>query len=289
MTVNLTKGKHQSCGCAPRGKPKGEALSKWPEYRVWQQMVQRCVLTTSPNYAWYGARGIRVCARWTTGEYGKTGFECFIEDMGRRPGRMTLDRVDPDGNYEPNNCRWATWAEQQNNRRDNRIVGAAGFRLTVSQWARQTGLSATAIVDRLQRGWTAEEAVGIAPRPSGPGRRPNRTLRAAAALCALLFAAPAWGHSAHGQWSYEYDCCGGDPAGIRPGGDCAPVPESAVEEATGGYAVRLLPGQHPMAQTPLAGFLAHGSPMLRPSGDGQKHVCTDGRRIICVYVPPGGV
>ena len=104
---------------------------------------------------------------------------------------------------------------------------------------------------------------------------------AALTLAVLAWAAMARAHQAPSGWEYEASCCST--------ADCAPVPESAVEEATGGYAVRLLPGQHPMVKTPLAGFLAHGSPMLRPSGDGEKHVCTDGRRIICVYVPPGGV
>jgi hypothetical protein len=292
MTTNLTKGKHQSCGCAPRGKLEGEAWSKWPEYSVWRQMVQRCTLSTSPNYPWYGGRDIRVCARWTVGEFGKTGFECFIEDMGRRPEGMTLDRADPDGNYEPNNCRWATWTEQQNNRGNNRFLEAAGRRLTVSQWAHQTQISPHTISDRLKRGWTAEQAVGIAPRPAGPARRPNRTLRAAAAVFAMMLCAPALAHSPNGHWMYPEWCCGGDPSGLIPGGDCARVTDDAVRETQGGYSVTIAPGTHPMVPhgaRPVVGFVPHGDPRIQPSGDEHRHVCIVGGRVYCVFIAPGGV
>lgn len=105
--------------------------------------------------------------------------------------------------------------------------------------------------------------------------------RAILAALLALAAAAALAHQAPSGWSYDRECCSE--------ADCAPVPDFAVREATGGYVVRLLPGDHPMVATPLAAFLAHGSPMLRASGDGRKHVCASGGRVLCVYLPPGGV
>jgi hypothetical protein len=129
MTVNLTKGKHQSCGCQ---KAKLNALAKPgdtknPEYRVYRQMLNRCSLPTAPNYRYYGGKGVDVCARWRFGAEGKTGFQTFLADMGPRPDGLTLDRIDPFGDYKPDNCRWATWATQSTNRRKSAHKPDAGF------------------------------------------------------------------------------------------------------------------------------------------------------------------
>ena len=82
-----------------------------PEYRTWQMMKNRCHNPKARDYAYYGAKGIRVCERW------RYSFECFLEDMGRRPGPAhTLDRIDGERDYAPDNCRWATRQEQSRNR-----------------------------------------------------------------------------------------------------------------------------------------------------------------------------
>jgi len=111
----LLRGKSQSCGCAGNGS---HGMSKAPEYHSWSSMIQRC---TNPNHGrWkdYGGRGIAVCERWKT-------FENFLADMGPRPLGTSIDRFpDPDGNYEPGNCRWATAKMQRANQRPRRQCAA---------------------------------------------------------------------------------------------------------------------------------------------------------------------
>jgi hypothetical protein len=125
---NLRNGHVLSCGCyrkerASKLNPK-LTVSEYnsTEYLAWRNMMVRCYRSTSPNYKWYGERGISVCERWHK-------FENFFMDMGEKPDpKLTLERIDVNGNYEPSNCKWATMKEQQNNRRNtgkNRVVMAA--------------------------------------------------------------------------------------------------------------------------------------------------------------------
>ena len=98
-----------------------------PEYGTWWGMVQRCTYPRHNRFHIYGGRGIMVCDRWRYGEDGKSGFECFMSDMGSRPEGCSIDRVDNNGNYELGNCRWATASTQMKNRRP--------FKLNASQAA----------------------------------------------------------------------------------------------------------------------------------------------------------
>lgn len=91
----------------------GAGLS--PEYRVWTGMIQRCTNPRRKAFPSYGGRGILVCQRWLN------SFESFLADMGPRPSKTSLDRINNDGNYEPGNCRWATNAEQSRNKRSNKL------------------------------------------------------------------------------------------------------------------------------------------------------------------------
>lgn len=93
-----------------------------PLHSTWYMMVHRCHYITNWSWFHYGGRGIVVCDRWRFGERKKTGFQCWLSDMGPKPAPWySIDRIDPDGNYEPSNCRWATPEVQAQNKRSNPI------------------------------------------------------------------------------------------------------------------------------------------------------------------------
>lgn len=107
-------------------------------YRIWSGMKTRCYNKKCKSYKHYGGRGIKVCDRWL----GIDGFANFLDDMGKRPtDKHSLDRVDPNGPYSPENCRWATWKQQENNRRINKYYEYDGKKMTLPQWSRELGIS----------------------------------------------------------------------------------------------------------------------------------------------------
>ena len=123
------------------------------EYHLWDAMIQRCHNPSSTGYAGYGARGISVCSRWRV-------YENFLADVGRRPSaKHSLDRRDNDGNYSPDNFRWATKTEQARNRRSSRFITFAGETLCVAEWAERSGINMKAFHLRLKRGWSMARAV----------------------------------------------------------------------------------------------------------------------------------
>jgi len=149
MLDNLLRGNTKSCGClqselaAERGRllKTTHGMSYTREYRSWASMVDRCTNEKCHNYGSYGGRGIRVCDRW------RSSFENFYSDMGDRPPGMSIDRIGNDGDYTPDNCRWATTKEQNRNMRSNRLIEGK----PMTDWCEDNDLNRNAVSSRLHR------------------------------------------------------------------------------------------------------------------------------------------
>ena len=122
-------------------------------HRVWDAMIQRCTNPNALAYKYYGGRGIRVCDEWMS-------YQQFYLDMGDPPKGMQLDRVDNNGNYSPDNCRWVSCKENQRNKRDNHVIKYRGEEKCLEEWAECTGQKANTIHTRIRRGWPIGEALG---------------------------------------------------------------------------------------------------------------------------------
>ena len=139
-----------------RARTHGESKGGSVEYRTWGGMKQRCHNPNYHGFSEYGGRGIYVCDRWR----GDNGFENFLADMGRRPeGDYSIDRIDNDGPYSPENCRWATVRQQAKNRRSTVFLTIEGQTKSVGEWARERGMSEYLIYNRLRKGWSHKDAV----------------------------------------------------------------------------------------------------------------------------------
>lgn len=142
-----------------KGKKIKMALKKhgWygtPEYQAWVGMKSRCYNENMESYPNYGGRGITVCKRW------KFSFENFIKDMGKRPSKNhSLDRINPNKNYTPLNCRWATNAVQQRNKTSHTFITFEGVTMPQISWLEKYEIPKTTFTNRLARGWDIERAL----------------------------------------------------------------------------------------------------------------------------------
>jgi len=123
-----------------------------PEYCTWSRMLGRCRNPKDHAYPRYGGKGVKVCERWLE-------FANFLADMGQRPTGKTLDRIDTDGNYCLENCRWATAKEQANNTSAARQLEYKGETDTLANWAAKLQINPRTIKARLRKGWTVEKAL----------------------------------------------------------------------------------------------------------------------------------
>jgi hypothetical protein len=172
---DLRSGSIQSCGCLGTER-RSESVTRrntkhrmtgTPTYRSWSSMIGRCTNPKNPDYLDYGGKGITVCDRWLE------SFENFYSDMGDRPRGKTLDRIDGDQGYFPENCRWATASQQAQNRKSSRLITCNGQTLNLTEWVKQQGIPKSTILNRLNRGWTTEQALGFT-QPSNASKTRNR-------------------------------------------------------------------------------------------------------------------
>ena len=158
---NLTAGKSISCGCYAAQANRTHGMSGSKVYAIWEGMKQRCSSPSSSYWHRYGGRGIKVCEKWKL-------FENFYADVGDPPTENhSLGRIDNDGDYEPNNVRWETLEQQNNNKVLNHKVTIDGVTKTLTQWAQENGLKPSTVMSRVSYGWNDIDAVTI---PSKRGR-----------------------------------------------------------------------------------------------------------------------
>jgi hypothetical protein len=166
----VQRGDTTSCNCHRRAVMAVANLKhgKWKtsEFKIWGGMIDRCTNENSPSYPGWGGLGVTICERW------RHNFENFLADMGLRPSpKHSIDRhPNPFGNYEPTNCRWATWTEQARNRRNNRIVQVGGREMTFTEACSLAGMPYSTVHNRLRRGWTLERALAE-PAHSNNGKK----------------------------------------------------------------------------------------------------------------------
>lgn len=166
MSTNLRRGVTKSCGClnaeTRSSRRVTHGMTGTPEYNTWHLMKRRCYNKTDKHFSCYGGRGITVCERWL----GKKGSTNFFSDMGRKPSpNHSLDRIDNDSGYAPDNCRWATLIEQANNTRRNLSLEINGVKKTAHQWADQYGIAYSTFISRMgNKGWSPERALNTPVR-----------------------------------------------------------------------------------------------------------------------------
>lgn len=164
---NLRRGVTKSCGCIRKEmKPWNKRYTDEDKvvYGLWAGIKNRCYNKNEPKYKNYGARGIRVCDEWL--DY--TNFKNWCLANGYQKG-LTIDRIDVNKNYSPDNCKFATQKVQQNNRTNNHLITYKSETHTMSQWAEKLGMRYGMLEHRINRGWSVEDAFNVPY-----GGRPSR-------------------------------------------------------------------------------------------------------------------
>ena len=156
--ANLRSGVTKSCNCLQKetvsivNKKHGASIVETKEYRAWMGLRKRCNNPNSLDYSQYGGRGITVCERWDS-------FENFLSDMGVAPNGHSIDRIDVNKGYSPENCRWADAKTQARNKTNSRFLSVNGMIKTLAEWAEISNTSRSNIHKRIVRGWSTEQAI----------------------------------------------------------------------------------------------------------------------------------
>ena len=148
----------KSCGCREGNYKHGCEIGrkKTVELRAYHKMKERCYNKNNKDYKNYGERGIVVCPRWLE------SFKNFLEDMGHRPSdKHSIDRIDVNGDYSPDNCRWTTKREQSRNTRTNKIIEFGGTSMCLVDWLEETKTARTTYYRRIGKGMTETQALGL--------------------------------------------------------------------------------------------------------------------------------
>jgi len=154
---HLCAGKIQSCGCLANemigNRARRHGMHRSPEWRSWMKMRGRCKDPNNNEFHRYGGSCVTICGAWDN-------FAQFYADMGSKPTpKHSIDRIDPDGNYEPKNCRWADAITQANNHRNSKKITFSGLTMTPAQWERHLNLPRQIVNSRMRSGWIVEKTL----------------------------------------------------------------------------------------------------------------------------------
>lgn len=153
----LKNSNTRSCGCLHdeviANKRRTHNKSCTRTFHIWQGMKNRCSNPSYCKYHLYGGKGVKVCDRWLE------SFQNFYDDMGEAPAGMSIDRIDGSGNYEPENCRWATSQQQAENTSRAVLITFNGKTQNRKQWANDIGIGDKTLEGRLKHGWSIEKAL----------------------------------------------------------------------------------------------------------------------------------
>lgn len=169
----LKEGLVTSCGCYSSEQ---KSKRSWKHgignkdrlYRIWSGMKRRCYSESDRNYKRYGARGIKICDEWRSDFL---VFQAWALSHGYRDD-LSIDRIDNDGDYTPDNCRWTTKKVQNNNRRTNSMITYSGETHTAAEWSEMTGINAATLAQRNRNGWSGKECIETPANPEN-----NQTTR----------------------------------------------------------------------------------------------------------------